>query len=102
MLFLQECLNSVGIHWNPLESSPILVDFSSIPVESSGIQQNPAESSGIQAFLQESEGHQKVLGELGDLEYLPTKTQYTKYLQNADVRTSGLFGPFKWHYSRFK
>jgi len=31
--------------------------------------------------------------ELGDLEYLPTKTQYTKYLQNADARTSCPFGP---------
>jgi len=40
--------------------------------------------------------------ELGDLEYLPTKTQYTIYLQNADACTSSLFGPFKQHYSRFK
>jgi len=40
--------------------------------------------------------------ELGDLEYLPTKTQYTKYLQNVDAHTSHLFGPFKWNYSRFK
>jgi len=41
-------------------------------------------------------------GELSDLEYLPTKTQYTKYLQSANARTSRLFGPFKWNYSRFK
>jgi len=31
--------------------------------------------------------------ELGDLEYLPTKTQYTIYLQNTNARTSRLFGP---------
>ena len=37
--------------------------------------------------------------ELGDLEYLPTKTQYT---QNTDARTSCLFGPFKWNGTRFK
>jgi len=40
--------------------------------------------------------------ELGDLEYLPTKIQYTEYLQNADVCTSRLFWPFKQSYSRFK
>ena len=40
--------------------------------------------------------------ELGDLEYLPTKTQYTIYLQNTNARTSRLFGPFKRHCSRFK
>jgi len=40
--------------------------------------------------------------ELGDLEYIPTKTQYTKYLQNMDVCTSFLFGPFKQDESRFK
>jgi len=40
--------------------------------------------------------------ELGDLEYLPTKTQYTIYLQKADARTSHLFRPFKRHNSRFK
>jgi len=41
-------------------------------------------------------------GELSDLEYLPTKTENVKYLQNAKMRTSLLFGPFKQHYSRFK
>jgi len=40
--------------------------------------------------------------ELGDLQYLPTKIQYTEYLQNADVHTSCLFWPFKQSYSRFK
>jgi len=40
--------------------------------------------------------------ELGDLEYLPTKIQYTEYLQNTDVCTSHFFGPFKQHDSRFK
>jgi len=40
--------------------------------------------------------------ELGDLEYLPTKTQYTIYLQNADARTSRLLRPFKRHNIRFK
>ena len=40
--------------------------------------------------------------ELGDLEYLPTKTQYTIYLQNTDAHTSRLFGPFKRNGSRFK
>jgi len=40
--------------------------------------------------------------ELGDLEYLPTKTQYTIYLQNADARTSRLFRPFNRHNIRFK
>jgi len=37
-------------------------------------------------------------GELSDLEYLPTKTEKVKYLQNAGMRTSHLFGPFKRHY----
>jgi len=41
-------------------------------------------------------------GELSDLEYLAMKTEYTKYLQIADRRTSRLFGPIKQHYSRFK
>ena len=41
-------------------------------------------------------------GELSDLEYLPVKTEYTKYLQIADTRTSRLFGPIKQHYIRFK
>jgi len=40
--------------------------------------------------------------ELGDLEYLPTKTQYTKYLQNMDVCTSHLSRPFKQNNDRFK
>ena len=40
--------------------------------------------------------------ELDDLEYLPTKIQYTEYLQNADAHTPHLFWPFKWHYIRFK
>jgi len=33
-------------------------------------------------------------GELSDLEHLPTKTEYIKYLQIADTCTSRLFGPF--------
>ena len=33
-------------------------------------------------------------GELSDLEHLLTKTEYMKYLQIADTRTSRLFGPF--------
>jgi len=37
--------------------------------------------------------------ELGDLEYLPTKTQYTIYLQNVGACTSHLFRPFKQHNS---
>ena len=39
--------------------------------------------------------------ELSDLEYLPTKTQYTKYLQIANTRTSRFFRPFKRYNSRF-
>ena len=34
-------------------------------------------------------------GVLSDLEYLPTKTGYTEYLQIVDAHTSRLFGPFK-------
>ena len=41
-------------------------------------------------------------GELSDLEYLAMKTDYPKYLQIADTRTSHLFGPIKQHYIRFK
>ena len=41
-------------------------------------------------------------GELRNIEYLPTKSEYVKYLQNTNARTSGLFGPFKRHYIRFK
>jgi len=41
-------------------------------------------------------------GELSDLEYLPTKTEYIEYLQIADTRTSRLFGPTKQQYIRFK
>jgi hypothetical protein len=41
-------------------------------------------------------------GELSDLEYLAMKTEYTKYLQIADTRTSRLFGPNKQNYIRFK
>jgi len=41
-------------------------------------------------------------GELSDLEYLPSITEYIKYLQNADTRASCLFGPIKQHYIRFK
>jgi len=41
-------------------------------------------------------------GELSDLEYLPTKTEYIKYLQIMDMHTSHLFGPIKQHYIRFK
>jgi len=41
-------------------------------------------------------------GELSNLEYLPTKTEKVKYLQNAGMRTSHLFGPFKQHYIIFK
>jgi len=33
-------------------------------------------------------------GELSDLEYLPTKTEYIEYLQIADTHTSRLFRPF--------
>jgi len=38
-------------------------------------------------------------GELGDLEYLPTKTQYTKYVQIMDMRASHLLWPIKLHYN---
>jgi len=41
-------------------------------------------------------------GELSDLEYLPMKTEYTKYLQIMDMHTSHLFGPIKQNYIRFK
>jgi len=41
-------------------------------------------------------------GELSDLEYLPMKTEYTKYLQIMDTHTSRLFWPTKQHYIRFK
>jgi len=41
-------------------------------------------------------------GELSDLEYLPMKTEYTKYLQNAATHTPRLFGPFARHNSSFK
>jgi len=41
-------------------------------------------------------------GELSDLEYLPSITEYVKYLQNADTRASRLFWPIKQHYIRFK
>jgi len=41
-------------------------------------------------------------GVLSDLEYLPTKIGYTKYLQIANVHTSRFFRPFKQNYSRFK
>ena len=41
-------------------------------------------------------------GELSDLEYLLTKTQYTKYLQIADTRTSRLLNTFKQQNSRFQ
>jgi len=41
-------------------------------------------------------------GELSGLEHLPTKTEYIKYLQIADMHTSRLFGPIKQHYIRFK
>jgi hypothetical protein len=40
--------------------------------------------------------------ELSDLEYLPSKIEYTKYLQIADTRTPRLFRPFKQHCTRFK
>ena len=40
--------------------------------------------------------------ELGDLEYLPTKTKYTIYLQNMDACTSHIFRPFKRRNSRLK
>jgi len=41
-------------------------------------------------------------GELSDLEHLPTKTEYIKYLQIMDTHTSRLFGPIKQHYIGFK
>jgi len=41
-------------------------------------------------------------GELSDLQHLPTKTEYIKYLQITDTRTSHLSGPIKQHYIRFK
>jgi len=34
-------------------------------------------------------------GELSDLEYLPTKTEKEKYLQNVGTHTCHLSGPFK-------
>jgi len=40
-------------------------------------------------------------GELSDLEYLPTKTEKAKYLQNTGTHISCLFGLFKQHHSRF-
>ena len=41
-------------------------------------------------------------GGLSDLEYLPMKTEYTKYLQIVDMRTSHLFGQIKQNHIRFK
>jgi len=41
-------------------------------------------------------------GELSNLEYLPTKTEKVKYLQNVGMRSSHLFRPFKQHHSIFK
>jgi len=41
-------------------------------------------------------------GELSDLEYLPTKTEKVKYLQNTGMHTSGLFWPFKQLNNIFK
>ena len=41
-------------------------------------------------------------GELSDLEYLPSITEYTKYLQNMATHTPRLFGPFTRHNTRFK
>jgi len=40
--------------------------------------------------------------EVSDLEYLPTKIENVKYLQNTGTHTSHLFGPFKQHHSGFK
>jgi len=37
-----------------------------------------------------------------DLEYLPTKTEKVKYLQNMKTHTYCLFRPIKQHHSRFK
>jgi len=34
-------------------------------------------------------------GELSDLEYLPTKAEKVKYVQNAAMHSSCLLGPFK-------
>ena len=46
---------------NPVESRPILLDSSSIPLDSSRFLWNPQESSRMDAFLKESSvGHQKV------------------------------------------
>jgi len=41
-------------------------------------------------------------GELSDLEYLPTKPEKVKYLQNAKMCSYYLVRPFKQHHSRFK
>jgi len=41
-------------------------------------------------------------GELSDLEYLPTKTEYIEFLQIVDMRTSHLFRPFKRYNSGCK
>jgi len=41
-------------------------------------------------------------GELGDLQHLPTKTEYITYLQIVDTHTSRLSGPIKQHYITFK
>jgi len=41
-------------------------------------------------------------GELSDLEYLPSITEYIKYHQNMDMRASCLFGLIKQNYIRFK
>ena len=52
--------NPVESRLIPLNSSSILLDSGSIPLESSGFLWNPVESSRMDAFLQESVGHQKV------------------------------------------
>jgi len=41
-------------------------------------------------------------GELSNLEYLSTKTEKVKYLQNAKMHSYHLSRPFKQHYSTFK
>jgi len=41
-------------------------------------------------------------GELSDIEYLPMKTEHTKYLQNVATHTTHLFGPFTQDNIRFK
>jgi len=41
-------------------------------------------------------------GELSDLDYLPTKTEYIEYLQIADTRTPRPSGPFKQYNGRCK